>query len=91
MTNLIKDGRNGQKTYKMVKNDVNIDVYISRIKGLCEATEYDIDYTWNWLGYEGDERVMRYMGPMNSSISYHEGDGTWKIDKVCIILSSLIL
>ena len=65
--------------------------YMFRIKGLCEATEYDIDYTWNWLGYEGEERVMRYMGPMNSSISYNEGDGTWKIDKVRSVKHSSFL
>ena len=64
--------------------------YPCRIKGLCEATEYDIEYVWNWLGYDGNERVMRYIGPMNSSIAYDEGDGTWKIDKVIFkIIQSL--
>ena len=56
--------------------------FACRIKGLCEATEYDIEYTWNWLGYNGVERLMRYMGPMNSSIFYAEDEGTWQIEKV---------
>ena len=52
-----------------------------KIKGLCEETEYDVEYTWYWYGSWGKGNQHRYIGPENGSI-YYVHDGLWRIEKV---------
>ena len=70
-TVLMERGTNMGAAYTLCTgNFLGASMLRVKIKGLCDETEYDVDYFWNWQGSYGKGLHLRYMGPQNGSIYF---------------------